>query len=74
MSPKGMFMYLYSSNGEVNAVLGIDDSSSGIWWYPTCRSNIEKYFAPLIGKNILYFWHGPDKFPCDLIECMLVNN
>ena len=28
----------------------------------------------LIGKGILYFWHGPDKFQCDLIEGMVVND
>ena len=45
-SAKGTLMYLYFPNGEVNAVLGIEDSSKGIWWYPTHRSNIEKFFAP----------------------------
>ena len=32
MSPKGTLMYAYFLNGEANAVLGIDDSSNGIWW------------------------------------------
>ena len=45
-SPKGNLMYLYFPNGEVNAVLGIEDSSKGIWWYPAHRSNVKKYFAP----------------------------
>ena len=73
-SPKGTFMYLYFPNGEVNAVLVIDDSSNGMLEHPACRSNVKKYFAPLIGGNILYFWHGPNKFPCHLIECAVVNN
>ena len=61
-------MYSYFLNGEVNAVLGIDDSSNGIWWYLAHRSNVEKCFAPFNWENILYFWHGPDKFLCDLNE------
>ena len=68
-------MHSYLPNSEENAVLGIDDSSNGIWWYPACKSNVEKYFAPFNQeKNILYFWHVPDKFLYDLIECMVVNN
>ena len=39
-------MYSYFPISEVNAVLGIDDLSSGMWWYPAHRSNVEKYFAP----------------------------
>ena len=46
MSPKGTLMHLYLLNGEVNAVLGMEDSSKGIWWYPAHRANNEKYFAP----------------------------
>ena len=30
-SPKGTLMYSYFQNGEVKAVLGIDDSSNGMW-------------------------------------------
>ena len=73
-SPKGTFIYSYFQNNEVYAVLGIDDSSSRIWWYPACRSNVEKYFVPFNWEKILYFWHGPDKFPCDLIECMVISD
>ena len=54
MSPKGTFMYSYFPNGEVNAVFGIDDSSNGIWWYPTHRSNVQKYFVPFNWKKISY--------------------
>ena len=52
MSPKGTFMYLYFLNGEVNAVLGIDDSSNGMWWYLAHRSNVDKYFAPFNWEKI----------------------
>ena len=38
-------IYLYFPNGEVNAVLSIEDLSKRIWWYPTHRSNVEKYVA-----------------------------
>ena len=44
--PKGTLMYSYFPNGEVNAVLGIEDSSKGIWWYTAHGSNVEKYFTP----------------------------
>ena len=52
MSPKGTLMCLYFPNGEVNAVLGIEDSSKGIWWYPACRPNVENYFAPFEWEKI----------------------
>ena len=52
MSPKGTLMYLYFPNGEVNAVLGIEDSSKRIWWYPAHRPNVEKYFAPFNWEKI----------------------
>ena len=52
MSPKGTLMYSYFPNGEVNAVLDIEDSSKGIWQYPACRSNVEKYFAPFKWEKI----------------------
>ena len=45
-------MYFYFPNGEVNAVLGIDDSSNGIWWYAAHRSNVEKYFVPFKWEKI----------------------
>ena len=45
-SPKGTLMYLYFPNSEAKAVLGMDASSKGIWWYPAQRSNAEKYFTP----------------------------
>ena len=31
-SPKGTLMYSYFPKGELNAVLGIEDLSRGIWW------------------------------------------
>ena len=69
MSPKGTFMYLYFPNGEVNAILGIDDSSNGIWWYPTCKSNVEKYFAPLNwGKIFSTFGRGQINFHDTLLS------
>ena len=46
VSLKGTLIYLYFPNGEVNAVLGIEDLSKGTRWYPACRSNVEKYFVP----------------------------
>ena len=46
VSPNGALIYLHFPNGEVNAVLGMDSSSKGMWWYPALRSNVEKYFAP----------------------------
>ena len=52
MIPKGTLMYLYFPNGEVNAVLGIEDSSKRIWWYPAYSSNIEKCFAPFNWEKI----------------------
>ena len=45
-------MYSYFPNGEVKAVLSIDDSFMGIWWYPAHRSNAEKYFAPFKWEKI----------------------
>ena len=52
VSPKGTCMHSYFLNGEMNAVLGIDDSSNGMWWYPAHRSNVEKYFAPFNWEKI----------------------
>ena len=52
VSPKGTLIYLHFPNGEVNAVLWIEDSSKGIWWYPACRSNVEKYFVPFNWEKI----------------------
>ena len=52
VSLKGTLMYLYFQNGEVNTVLGIEDSSMGIWWYPVLRPNFEKYFAPFNWEKI----------------------
>ena len=52
VSPKGTLMYSCFSNGEVNAVLGIEDSSKGIWWYPAHRSSVENYFALFNWKKI----------------------
>ena len=34
LGPKGTLMYLFFLNGEVKAVLGMEASSKGIWWYP----------------------------------------
>ena len=31
-SPKGALTYSYLPKGELNAVLGIEDLSRGIWW------------------------------------------
>ena len=31
-SPKGTLTYSYLPNGELNAVLGMEDLSRGIWW------------------------------------------
>ena len=45
-------MHSYFPNGEVNAVLGIDDLFNGIWWYPAHRSNVEKYFGPFNWEKI----------------------
>ena len=50
--PRGTLMYSYFPNGKVNAVLVIEDSSKGIWWYPACRSNVEKYLAPFNWEKI----------------------
>ena len=52
MSAKGTFIYFYFQNSEVNAVLGIDNSCNGIWWYSAHRSNVEKYFAPFDWEKI----------------------
>ena len=51
-SPKGTLMYSYFPNGEVNAVIGIEYSSRGIWWYPAHWSNVEEYFAPFNWEKI----------------------
>ena len=45
-SPKGTLTYSYLPNGELNAVLGMEDLSRGIWWLPAHESKVEKYFAP----------------------------
>ena len=50
VSPKGTLIYIL--NGEVNAVLGIEDLSKGIWLCPAHRSNTEKYFAPFNWEKI----------------------
>ena len=52
VSPKGTLMYLYFPNGEVKAVLRMDASCKGIWWYPAERSNVEKYFTPFSWEKI----------------------
>ena len=31
-SPNGTFTYSYFPKGELNAILGIEDSSRGMWW------------------------------------------
>ena len=54
VSQKGTLMYLYFPNGEVNAVLGIEDLSEGILWYSSCRSNVEKYLAPFNWEEISF--------------------
>ena len=43
---KGSLIHLYFPNGDVKAVLGIEESSNGMWWYPACRSKAKKFFAP----------------------------
>ena len=45
-SPKGSLIYLYFPNGKVNAVLDIEVSSKGIWWYPDVSPMFKKYLAP----------------------------
>ena len=45
-NPKGTLTYSYLLKGELNTVLGIEDLYRGIWWYPTYKSKVEKYFAP----------------------------
>ena len=67
-------MYSYFPNGEVTAVLGVEDSSKGIWWYPACRSNIEKYLAPFNWEKISSTFGMDQKFPCDLIKCAVVSD
>ena len=52
VSPKGILMYSYFPNGDVNAVLGIKVPSKGIWWYPAHRSNVEKHLAPFNWEKI----------------------
>ena len=31
-SPKGTLTYSYLPNGELNAIVGMEDLSKGIWW------------------------------------------
>ena len=38
--------------GDVKAVLGIEASLRGMWWYPAHRSKVEKYFVPFNCENI----------------------
>ena len=52
VSSKGALIYSYFPNGEVNAVLGIEDLSKGIWWFPACRSNVETSFAQFNWEKI----------------------
>ena len=54
-SPKGTLTYSYFPNCEVKAVLGIDDSSNGIWRYPTHRSKVEKYFMQLSWAKMSFY-------------------
>ena len=51
-SPKGTLMYSYFPKGKLKAVLGMDDSSRGMWWYPAWRSKVVKYVAPSSLENI----------------------
>ena len=53
VSPKGTLMYSYFSEGEVNAVLGIEDLSKGIWWYPARGSNVENILHHLTERKYL---------------------
>ena len=62
-------MYSYFPIGEVNAVLGINNSSKWILWYPAHRSNMETYFDLFnLEKNILYIWHGQINFHVTLLS------
>ena len=63
-SPKGTLIYSYFPNGVVNAVLGIEDLSKGIWLYPVHRFNIENILHNLTGR----------KYPLPFIECVVVND
>ena len=51
-SSKGTLKYSYFLNGELNAVLGIEDLSRGVWWKPAHKSKVEKYFAPFNFEKI----------------------
>ena len=51
VSPKGTLIYSYFPKGDVKAVLGIEDLSKGIWCYPACRSDVEKYLCHLTGRK-----------------------
>ena len=43
VNPKGTFRYSYFPNGDVKAVLGIESSSRGMWWYPSWRSSVQNF-------------------------------
>ena len=50
--PNGTFTYSNFLKGELNAVLGIEGLSKGMWWYPAQRSNVVEYVAPLSLEKI----------------------
>ena len=50
-SPKGPLIYSYFPNGEVNTVLGIEDSSKGIWWYPAHSPMLKNILCHITGRK-----------------------
>ena len=50
--PNGTFTYSDFPKDELNAVLGIEGLSKGMWWYPAQRSNVVKYVARLSLEKI----------------------
>ena len=47
-------MYLYFPNDKVEDVLGIDDSSNGMWLYPAHTSKVKKYFTTFIWEKMSF--------------------
>ena len=68
-------MYSYFPNSEVNAVLGIDNSSNGYGGILLIGSNVEKYFAPFNWEKISStFGMGQINFHVTLLSAVVVNN
>ena len=64
-------MYSNFPKGELNAVLGIEGLSKGMWWYPALSSKVVKYVAPFnLEKMSSTFGMGHVNFLVTLLRAL----